>query len=84
MFEVFVWVPTKGWKIVLKTKNGSAAREAFDAFQPLEVKLCENSRPVDFGGVLCQPQYDLGKKGLRAYLAAPPPTNPALTPLAHP
>lgn len=39
MFEVFVWVPSKGWKLVLRTKNQRKAIETALEFAPLEVKL---------------------------------------------
>lgn len=39
MWEVFVWVPTKGWKSVLRCRKAEAAVEKAREMEPLEVKV---------------------------------------------
>jgi len=39
MYEVFVWVPGKGWKLVKRSRSRDAALRVADSWQPLEVKL---------------------------------------------
>lgn len=40
---VYLWVPTKGWKLVFDGFNEKEAREAAEELLPLEVKL-ENDK----------------------------------------
>jgi hypothetical protein len=39
MFEVLVWVPTRGWKLLLECDNERRAVELYEQLVPLEVKL---------------------------------------------
>lgn len=52
MYEVFLWVPSRGWKLITRTKNKhTAARTALN-FVPLEVKLrLPDGRSLVSGGV---------------------------------
>lgn len=55
MFEVFVWVPSKGWKLVYKTKDQKKATERALEFVPLEVKLSTPSGRSYHSGVCHTP-----------------------------
>lgn len=39
MYEVMLWVPTKGWKLIRKFRTLDKARECRDEFLPLETRL---------------------------------------------
>lgn len=41
MYEVFVWVPSKGWKLLRRTSNLRDAIDKAVEFTPLEVKLTD-------------------------------------------
>lgn len=52
MYDVFVWVPTKGWKLIRKVKTAQAAYDLANEFLPLEVKVsCPNGRTFQAGSV---------------------------------
>jgi hypothetical protein len=39
MYEVYLWVPTKGWKLLVRTRSCRKAVEKALVFRPLEVKM---------------------------------------------
>lgn len=56
MYEIYVWVPTKGWKLVRKHRDADKARESANDFLPLEVKVCNTRTGRSWhGGALCMP-----------------------------
>lgn len=59
MWKVEVWVPTKGWRQVYRGKCETDARAYFALFQPLEVQLSQDGRPVEWAGVCHQGMYDM-------------------------
>ncbi|HEY7310463.1 MAG TPA: hypothetical protein VH643_13950 [Gemmataceae bacterium] len=50
VYEAFVWVPTKGWKLLKRTKLRSKALEAAWEFEPLEVRVTMNGVEIWKGG----------------------------------
>ncbi len=50
MYEIFVWVPTKGWKLVAKHSDNLSAYEHAREFEPLEVMVANPSGQHFFGG----------------------------------
>lgn len=42
-YEVFVWVPSKGWKSIMRTRIQQKAIKLAMEFVPLEVKLTNHS-----------------------------------------
>jgi hypothetical protein len=59
MYEVYIWVPTKGWKLVRRTRSRDTAVSVAHDFEPLEVKIRTPSGDACFGGVLCMPDYSI-------------------------
>jgi hypothetical protein len=51
MYEVFVWVPSKGWKKILGTKSQRKAVERALEFTPLEVKLTDGQGRMWCSGI---------------------------------
>jgi hypothetical protein len=50
MFEVFLWVPSKGWKSLLRTRIFAKAYARAHEFLPLEIKLsCPDGRSLPGG-----------------------------------
>ncbi len=61
MWEVFIWVPTKGWKLVKSTPDKRRAVEVAKEFEPLEVKVSggpHGDGRVAWGGKVCKVDYD--------------------------
>ncbi len=54
MFEIFIWVFSKGWKRVAKQRTAQGAyNTAFD-FLPMEVKVTSPGRITSYYGGQCQ------------------------------
>lgn len=58
MNDLFVWVPTKGWKLVRKFKRLDDAIEAAKEFLPLEVKVTAKTGRSYYGGRLQLTDYN--------------------------
>jgi hypothetical protein len=62
VYEVEVWVPTKGWKSVYRGPSIERAAALFDALQPLEVRMSypakqdRQSRTAGVPHVAAEPQ----------------------------
>jgi len=54
MFELFIWVPTKGWKLIKKSKDAENLKELQRQLEPLETKL-QGKNFVEWKGKLCMP-----------------------------
>ncbi len=58
MFEVFVWVPTRGWKLVGRYKTEEKAVERAEEFDPLETRLSRPSGPTTYAGRGVEVDFD--------------------------
>ena len=58
-YKVFVWVPTKGWKLVGAHTDPSDALIQAIEFTPLEVKIAHLDGTPYHGGKLAIINYDL-------------------------
>ncbi len=55
MWELFLWVPGKGWKLIRKFRLRDKAVDAAVTFEPLEVKLTDPAGRSYYGGVCHSP-----------------------------
>jgi hypothetical protein len=60
MCNVYVWVPTKGWKLVRRVRGEERAVALAQEFEPLEVTVSSPSRGrFYYGGKICTVDHDL-------------------------
>lgn len=59
MWEVFVWVPTKGWKRISRTRSRKVAISRALDFVPLEVKLRDQNGRTWCSGQLHMPDQNV-------------------------
>ena len=59
MYEVWLWIPTKGWKTIVRTKNEQKAIEMALTLVPLEVRLLTPEGRSYYSGILhCRTMSD--------------------------
>ena len=64
MYQLFVWVPTKGWKLIKGSQDRDKLVKLADELEPLETKILNTSTGSStYGGRLCMPNYELDSKG---------------------
>jgi hypothetical protein len=59
MFELHVWVPTKGWKPARRFKTEQNAVEMAREFEPLEVKVSSKNGRTYYGGSYCTVDHSI-------------------------
>lgn len=55
MFQLYIWVPTKGWKWVRKSSNPKFIKALAENFLPLEVKVVSPKGHDYYAGRMCMP-----------------------------
>lgn len=61
MYKVSLWVPTKGWRLVKRTRTEAEALAFARSLLPLEVKVQYPGQygKTLWGGRLCEPNYNV-------------------------
>ena len=59
MYEIFVWVPSKGWKLLRKCKEKAKAIALAREWEPLEVMVRSPSGTRRYAGILHLPSHNV-------------------------
>lgn len=58
MHELFIWAPTKGWKLIKRNRVRSKLVELATELEPLETKISSPNGRQSWAGRLCLPDFN--------------------------